>query len=341
MLSGLNMTGLDRLYQQLGNELGMILTLHHVRPDPEPDFAPNAHLSIKPEFLEAVIRLLRQRGFDIVSMDEARRRIQRPDREKRFAAFTFDDGYTNTLEFAAPILQKHDVPYAVYLATGLIEGTADLWWDAIADLVRQQDYLMLATDEGSVEVDCSTLPRKYASYQYLLEHLTRNVPELEQRQRMRELCWLYNIDVDHIRTSQIMSWDQVREIASDPLCTIGAHSINHHALARLDEKQAKLEMVEGGRILEATLGRKPKHFAYPYGYPAAAASREFQLAKSARYSTAVTTRPGMIYPEHSEHLTALPRVSVNGLYQHLRYFAPLTSGLPTRMGQKMRRINVA
>ena len=44
------------------------------------------------------------------------------------------------------------------------------------------------------------------------------------------------------------------------------------------------------------------------------------------FKTAVTTRPGVLYPEHREHLTALPRVSLAGDYQSLTYTALYLSG---------------
>ena len=47
----------------------------------------------------------------------------------------------------------------------------------------------------------------------------------------------------------------------------------------------------------------------------------------------------MIFPSHREHLSALPRISVNGLYQKLRYFSPFISGLPTRLSTGMRPVS--
>jgi len=73
----------------------------------------------------------------------------------------------------------------------------------------------------------------------------------------------------------------------------------------------------------------------------AAAAREFELARSAGYKTAVTTRPGMLFPESADHLTALPRVSLNGNYQDKRVLPVLTSGAATAMWNGFRRIDAA
>jgi hypothetical protein len=67
----------------------------------------------------------------------------------------------------------------------------------------------------------------------------------------------------------------------------------------------------------------------------------FALARAARFKTAVTTRPGMLFPESADHLTALPRVSLNGNYQDTRIFPVLTSGAATAMWNGFRRIAAA
>jgi len=73
----------------------------------------------------------------------------------------------------------------------------------------------------------------------------------------------------------------------------------------------------------------------------AAGTREFALAHAAGFKTAVTTRPGMIFPESAGHLTALPRVSLNGNYQDTRILPVLTSGAATAMWNGFRRIDAA
>jgi peptidoglycan/xylan/chitin deacetylase (PgdA/CDA1 family) len=65
------------------------------------------------------------------------------------------------------------------------------------------------------------------------------------------------------------------------------------------------------------------------------------MARTTGFKTAVTTRPGMIFPENARHMTALPRVSLNGNYQDARILPVLTSGAATAMWNGFRRINAA
>ena len=343
ILAGLNYTGLDRLYQQLDTELGMILTFHHVRPDAALEFSPNAHLAIRPEFLEEVIALLKRRHVEIVSLDEAVARIREPQRGGRFAVITFDDGYRDTLQYAVPMLRRHNVPFTIYVAPGLIAGTADLWWEGIERLVRDRDRLEIKASDTSgstLEMDCGSLEQKNRAFEILVDHLTIDIPENQQRKRLRSICEPYNIDLDTLLAQEMMEWNEIRSLSQDPQCTLGAHTLNHQALARLGETEARKEVEDGASALKTELGVYPKHFAYPYGYKAAATEREFALLKELGFETAVTTRAGMIFPAHKDHMTALPRISVNGLFQSMRYFAPLTSGLPTRLSTGLRRMDV-
>jgi peptidoglycan/xylan/chitin deacetylase (PgdA/CDA1 family) len=138
-----------------------------------------------------------------------------------------------------------------------------------------------------------------------------------------------------------MSWDELKPFADEPLVTIGAHTVTHSNLALQAREIAAQEMTTSRARIENALQRSVVDLAYPYGDRAAAAAREFALARSAGFQTAVTTRPGMIFPECADHLTALPRVSLNGNYQDTRILPVLTSGAATAMWNGFRRIDAA
>ncbi|MGH2372918.1 MAG: polysaccharide deacetylase family protein [bacterium] len=62
-----------------------------------------------------------------------------------------------------------------------------------------------------------------------------------------------------------LTWDQLAEMGGSGLMTIGAHTHTHADLSRLSLEEARRELDECDRLIEARLGFRPKHFAYPWG----------------------------------------------------------------------------
>jgi peptidoglycan/xylan/chitin deacetylase (PgdA/CDA1 family) len=94
-------------------------------------------------------------------------------------------------------------------------------------------------------------------------------------------------------------------------------------------------------VIERELGARPAHFAFPYGDEESARARDFTLAHALGFKTAVTTRKGVLFPEHRRYLTALPRVSLNGEYQSLTYTALYLSGAPFALWNRFQQVSAA
>ena len=75
--------------------------LHHVRPRRDGAFQPNHHLEITPDFLRATLAHLRRTTSTSSAMDEVHRRLAERDFSRRFACFTFDDGYRDNRDHRA------------------------------------------------------------------------------------------------------------------------------------------------------------------------------------------------------------------------------------------------
>ena len=127
-------------------------------------------------------------------------------------------------------------------------------------------------------------------------------------------------------------------LARHPLVTIGAHTMTHPMLAKHDDDRVRAELAGGKAALERRFGRPVSHLAYPVGDPTSASRREFRLAAEAGYVSAVTTRPGLIFPAHANRLTSLPRVSLNGNHQTIRDVDVLLSGAALTLWNRGRRV---
>lgn len=327
-------SGLAPLARPLVGGIGAILMLHRVTAAPEKPLGVNRHLNIAPDFLDAVIADMKASGYAFVSMDEAVERIRGGGSDGLFAALTADDAYRDNLTEALPVLERHGAPLMIYVAPALIDGTADLWWDVVDDIVNAGRKLELKREEGTETLDCSApgaLPRLY-------DYLTLEVPEESQRSALRELAAVAGVDPGAPGRKTLMTWDDIRKIAAHPLVSIGAHTVNHYNLKRLPEDKARREMTDAVTLLRSELGEAPRHLAYPYGYASAVGCREVKLAKEAGYVSAVTTRHGVLHAGHADHLHALPRISVNGRYQRVAHVRTMLSGITTPLANRGRMV---
>jgi peptidoglycan/xylan/chitin deacetylase (PgdA/CDA1 family) len=327
VLSALHYSGADSMIAPLTRGIGAIFMLHHVRPEQPGSFEPNRILKVTPHFLEEVIRQVRTSRFEIVSLDEAHFRLIEGDYGKPFVCFTFDDGYRDNLEYAYPIFKRHNLPFAIYVPTDYSDGRGDLWWLALEKVIVKVNALSVKIDGQQRRLRCGTPAEKDAAFHTVYWWL-RGIDETTARAFVRDLCKDADFDPEPLCADLMMNWDEIRQMAADPLVTFGAHTRRHFALAKLTLAGARTEIAESVRRLERETGKECRHFSYPYGDEASAGPREFALVKEMGLKTGVTTRKGLIHPRHAHELTALPRVSLNGDYQKSRYVKVLLSGAP-------------
>jgi peptidoglycan/xylan/chitin deacetylase (PgdA/CDA1 family) len=342
-------TGLETLYFSGAHLLmrpffagvGAILMLHHVRPGRMDEFQPNQLLEVTPEFLEQTVSWLRDHEIDIISLDEMHRRLAQRDFGRRFACLTLDDGYRDNKVWAYPIFKRYAAPFTIFVPTSFPERTGRLWWLALELAIARNDEILFRVGDDEERFPCATALQKSEAYNRIYWRL-RDLPhEDDIHARIDELAARYAIDMPALRAELCMDWDEIRALAADPLATIGAHTVNHVMLAKASDEVAHAELKRGRETVEARLGREVAHLAYPYGGRDIVGIREFRLAAACGYRTAVTTRPGVLFPEHREQMMALPRISLNGQFQSRRHLKVLMSGAATALANGFRRVNAA
>ncbi len=340
-LEALYFTGAHRVLKTICGGVGVIFTLHHVRPRRKGGFQPNRSLEISPQFLEGAIQRLKRKSVDLVSMDEVTRRLNEQDFSRHFAAFTFDDGYRDNLEHALPILERYKVPFTLYIATSFPDRMGELWWVALEQVVAKTNRMVIEIDGQERFFYCDNNSHKNKVYAQIYWWLRSLNDEKRMRTIVRDLGKRYGVDVDLPCRELCMGWPELAQIASSSLVTIGAHTVNHVMLKKWPQEQVIEEMKRSREVIEASLGKRCDHFAYPVGDKTSAATREFRSAHELGFKTAVTTRPGVLFPEHREHMMALPRVSLDGHFQALRFVDVFLSGSPFAFWNGFKRVDAA
>ncbi|MCE4223528.1 polysaccharide deacetylase family protein [Methylobacterium sp. C25] len=340
--SAVSLAGADRWLAPATRGRGLILTFHHVRPAAPAAYAPNSLLAITPDFLDRTLTLLRARGFELIGLDAVPERLSGRATQAPFAVLTFDDGYRDNLQFAAPILARHGAPWTLFVASDFAEGRGRLWWIELERAIAALDRVALSPEQtGGLALDllAGDAAQKSAAFDAVYRAL-RSAPEERLLATIAALCERAGFAPGKVAEELCLSWDELRALAANPAVTIGAHTVSHPMLAKHDETFARREVAESRARIAASLGRDIRHLSFPVGDPTSAGPREFAIARELGFATAVTTRPGHLFADHAGHLHALPRVSINGLHQTDAALASLISGVPFLVWNRGRRINV-
>jgi peptidoglycan/xylan/chitin deacetylase (PgdA/CDA1 family) len=79
------------------------------------------------------------RYFIVVSFGELLSRLKSGEDISRHIVITFDDGYRDNYEIAAPILSELKLPACFFVATGFVDSTTVPWWDE--DIEVKKDWM--------------------------------------------------------------------------------------------------------------------------------------------------------------------------------------------------------
>lgn len=261
-----------------------VLIFHRVRPAPDP---------LVPRALDAdqFDRLLGRVGeaFNVLPPDEAVERLRRGELPARALAITFDDGYADNAEVALPILLRHRMRAAFFIATDFLDGGA-MWNDAISAALRacEREELDLSGlglgvhTLDSLEARRKAIGRIVVRVKYL-PHGRRE----EVAAAIRERCRVATLP------AMMMRSDQVRALRAAGM-TIGAHTCSHPILSSLDLSGARREIEAGKARLEAILGEPVRLFAYPNGKPGRDYGAEHvRLVREAGFEAAFSTGWGV------------------------------------------------
>ncbi|MEM9919831.1 MAG: polysaccharide deacetylase family protein [Bacteroidota bacterium] len=311
VLSGL---GVHKLFEPLCAGIGHILTFHRVLP-PSSDLRIHNHLSleISPKQLEASIAFYRKRGYHFASLDEFHEQLQKRQEVGKMVAFTFDDGYTDNYSVAYPILKKHHIPFTIYITTNFPDRKAILWWYLLEDVLKEAAQLSFEHQGKRYQFNCQKLREKERTFDAVRQLINQSFSTEGHLELLTKVLKKDVADLYRYGEKMAMSWEEIKQLSQDPLCTIGAHTVNHYPLIQLDEKSLRYEILESKNRIEAHIGEAVEHFAYPFGKKVEAADREYAMVKKLGFKTATTTCMGTIFPAHEARQECLPRISINSV----------------------------
>ncbi len=295
-------------FKQMYGGIGQILAFHRVIPENKRErIWSNSYLEVTTDYLEKVILYYRAHKFDFLSMDDLV--LKGFHAKNKFVVFTFDDGFRDNLYHALPVLQKYNVPLNIYITTDFPDKKTILWWNVVEDVILQNTDLSFEWFGEKMQFRCSSSAEKNETFGKI-HSLIQEGSELTIKERALMFCRIFNTDPFKSIGELALSWDEVRQMSRDKLVTMGAHTVSHPVLSQLTGKDSLEEIKRSKLRIEKETGTAVKHFAYPFGGIKEATSREYKLAASCGYETAVTLISASISREHEHKLFELPRIAV-------------------------------
>lgn len=242
-----------------------------------------------------------QTQFNLLPLEEAVARWQTGTLPPAAAAISFDDGYRDNLEVAAPILARRGIPATFFIATGFLDGGI-MFNDVVIECLRAcpLDEILLPEVRPEPLPLRTWLERGHAAGRLLdalkylaFEDRAAVVQELPARCRVE------------LPRDLMMSSEQVRSLV-DMGFDVGAHTHHHPILLKLSDEAARSDIEQGRQQLAEIVQRPVNLFAYPNGrWGKDFDGRHRAMAKAAGFTAAFSTEPGTCRADSDRW--ALPR----------------------------------
>lgn len=265
-------------------------------------------MKIRAADLERILSWLARR-YEVLPIGPALERLEQPGR-RSLVVLTMDDGYKDNRTHLLPILMRLRLSATLYLESAPLDERRVNWthkyfW--VLERTGTQRFAELYRERARDERTRQALGAPLSDYQ--LKRVLKYEAPVEERTRLVDEIFREQGGDERALCEQLyLTWEDVRELDRAGI-EIGAHSVRHEILARLEPAEAARE-IEGSKLaLERGLGHALRSFAYPFGrrwdYHAAAK----ESARRAGFASATTTHAGTVRAESDRF--ELPRVTID------------------------------
>jgi|GEM_PF-3111110 len=262
----------------------IILLFHHVGD--KPIYPKNFH-TVTPGHFRQIITDFSKR-WDFVDDEEFLRRRRQPGLRPA-ALLTFDDGYRDTLEETAPLLERQKVPFIFFVNASVIKGTV-LWRDRIRELERRKmipEFVDTAGLKGITTENFYSASKKpgTASSELIAAALEK-------------FCLNRSIETDR---SFYAGPGDIKKHLSNPFLKLGNHSSNHYLLSSLSREQQEAEIALGHRYLISEFGAEhvSSFFSVPFGGQDSFDQNTVSISSECGYKAMLLTESNQLYSARS------------------------------------------
>lgn len=268
-------------------------------------------ISVSPENFEEHLKYLSKLGV-VKSIDDLCKNRLFKNIYKPNVLLTFDDGYEDNFNIAKPLLEKYNIPATFFISNKLVGKNQQYWWDILENIILSTpvlpQFLELNINEEVFTYNLeeeqvlsnlnSELNINWNAYQPICSKRTELYYKLwkalgilnfdDQLNVIEQLKKWAGYSVDLGYGDVVMNENQIKQLAINPLFTIGGHTVTHPYLAYQSEKLQRLEIDTNIKYLEGLINTRISCFAYPSGNYSKAT---LEIIHSLNLKYAFTTHP--------------------------------------------------
>lgn len=232
------------------------------------------HYSTTVENFEKAIGLLKQK-FLIVPLDKLAAPMEMPA-EKPWASIAFDDGFSSVLRNAYPLLNKEQLPFAVFASKTAVKMN-QLWVSNIELKKDDKKYLEKIYEYA--------LNGKVNFEHYITDPVSALRDNSVFDEGFRDVCL-----TEPPQKKLYMDEKDLTFLSAEGVL-IGSHTCDHFVMSRCEQTEAGRQISENKSYLENLLGMDIKHFAFPFGkkqhYNEKTVQQVFAAGHKSVYTTAI------------------------------------------------------
>ena len=269
---------MEALARQRLDQSAAVLMYHRVlRPGQIALSFSHPGIIVALESFEAQMAFLKKR-FRLLSIDEFEFYYRGQKRlPPRSCLITFDDGWIDNFENAAPVLEKHAIPSLIFLSVDFI-GTKKRFWQERFRSALTALHPNKARYEGAIEaMDLeAAFKNRFVQIRHYSEDLfhealsnsisdlkSQPVGRIEDNIETLEMAMNPN-EKRKLGDSDFINWQMVSEMCSKDVFDFGSHGCSHQLMTSPDT-DLRRETAESKKTIEDRLGSTITSFSYPNG----------------------------------------------------------------------------
>lgn len=232
-----------------------VLVFHKIIPEYDATW-PGIH----PELFEKILLQLKKH-YTIRPISDLL--TKNPGELKDACFITFDDGYKDYLDYAYPILKRHQIPSALFVLPYQISNKGHIWTSTISFFIKH--YTFNEIEEFFKKHDLR-IENHENDYFKLNLSISRQLCKMEHVSRMKiinDLRAKFSED-DRFIENELLTFQELKAL-NPKLTQIESHSFTHPSFKiETDEPYIIQELKESKEVIEKELGKEVIAFAFPF-----------------------------------------------------------------------------